>query len=381
MASRLPALAFNEHVASSVALGNCAIPVRGVPVLPMPAHVVAAAAEAAGQVFPRRTRGALDLRQAIADHLNSSFAMTVNAETELLVTHGAQHGMSIALRALMEAGDEVIVPAPTYFFDGVIRMAGAIPRYVRSSAQLRWSLDLEQIAASITERTTAIVLCNPNNPTGNVPTAQELREVLALAEKHGLWVFTDESYERYVHDGPGYIPLQSISGGRDRVVTITSLSKNYAFSSWRIGYVHSSPSTVDRIHAALEWDVINIGDVPQAAATAALTGPQHWLDVEFDTMKTRRDVLYGALARADIPIVLPQAGIFVFADLSATGRSGEDLQDFLLAAGVVALSGGGFFGPDTHVRLLYGAQESEVQAMGDRVAETVCTARTSGSHA
>ena len=371
MFDRLPALAFTERVALSVLSGSDVIPVRGVPVVPMPPHVVEAATEAAGQLFARRTRGAVDLRQAISESLTREHDVAVDAETELLITHGAQHGMSIALRALLSAGDEVVVPSPTYFFDGMIRMAGAIPRYVCSTAQMGWSLDLDQIAAAVTERTTAIVLCNPNNPTGNVPTAEELRAVLSLADKHGLIVFADESYERYVHDGPGYTPIQALGGDRDRLATVTSLSKNYAFSSWRIGYVHSSPATIDKIHAALEWDVINVGDVPQAAATAVLTGPQQWWDREFATMKARRDVLHGALAAAEIPAVLPQAGIFLFADLSATGRRGEELEDFLLGAGVVALSGGGFFGPDTHVRLLYGASPSEVRALGDRVAETM----------
>ncbi|WP_072802584.1 pyridoxal phosphate-dependent aminotransferase [Rhodococcoides yunnanense] len=375
MPNRLPALAFAEHVALSVSTGSAVIPVRGVPVVPMPQHVVEAATDAAGRVFARRTRGALDLREAISATLTRQHDIAVDPDTDLLITHGAQHGMSIALRALLQAGDEVIIPSPTYFFDGMIRMAGAIPRYVCSTARMGWRLDLERIAADITDRTAAIVLCNPNNPTGNVPTEQELREVLALADKHGLIVFADESYERYVHDGPGYIPVQALGGEHDRLVTVTSLSKNYAFSSWRIGYVHSSSATIDKIHAALEWDVINIGDVPQAAATAVLTGPQQWLDVEFATMKGRRDELHGALTAAGVPTVLPHAGIFLFADLSATGRRGEDLEDFLLDSGVVALSGGGFFGPDTHVRLLYGASLSDVRALGERVAELVSTSR------
>ncbi|MDV8020099.1 pyridoxal phosphate-dependent aminotransferase [Rhodococcus sp. IEGM 1330] len=345
----------------------------------MPPHVVEAATDAAGRVFSRRTRGASDLRQAISTILTREHGIAVDAETELLITHGAQHGMSIALRALLHSGDEVVVPSPTYFFDGMIRMAGAIARYVCSTAQTGWSLDLEGIAAAITDRTTAIVLCNPNNPTGNVPTADELRHVLALADKHGLTVFSDESYERYVHEGPRYTPVRALGGDRDRVVTVTSLSKNYAFSSWRIGYVHSSPATIDKIHAALEWDVINIGDISQAAATAVLTGPQEWLDVEFATMKARRDVMHSVLAEADVPVVLPRAGIFLFADLTALGRRGDDLEDFLLDAGVAALSGGGFFGPDTHVRLLYGAAQSEVRALGERVAETVSDVRSAAS--
>lgn len=375
MLNRLPALGFTERVAR-VAREGALIPVCGVPVVPMPVHVVEAASMAAGQVFARRTRGALDLRRAISGALEAAHGLSVEAETELLITHGAQHGMSVALRALLDAGDEVVVPAPTYFFDGVIRMAGAIPRYASSTAAAGWTIDLEQVRAAITGRTKAIVLCNPNNPTGDVPTAEVLEGISSLADKYGLIVFSDESYERYVHDGPGYTPLQAVSGDRDRLVTVTSLSKNYAFSSWRIGYVHSSPTVISKIHAALEWDVINVGDVPQAAATAVLTGPQEWLDVEFATMKARRDRLYSTLRDAEIPAVLPQAGIFMFADLAATGRRGVELEDFLLGAGIIALSGGGFFGPDTHVRLLYGASMSDVEALGTRTAQTVASARS-----
>jgi aminotransferase len=372
---RLPALEFSERVAHRGSGGVPLIPVRGVPVLPMPAHVVEAATNAAAQVFPRRTRGALDLRQAVADVLEAKHGMSVDAESELLITHGAQHGMSIALRAIIGPGDEVVVPSPTYFFDGMIRMAGGVPRYVRSDAASGWAIDLDQVRAAITDRTRAIVLCNPNNPTGGVPTVGHLRELLSIADKNGLTIFSDESYERYVHDGPGYTPLQSLGGPQDRLVTVTSLSKNYAFSNWRIGYVHSSQSTIDAIHAALEWDVINVGDVPQAAATAVLQGPQGWLDIEFDSMKARRDALHGALLAADVPVSLPQAGIFMFADLSATGRHGRDLEDLLLDVGVIALSGSGFFGPENHVRLLYGATISEVRAMGAAVADVVTAAR------
>ena len=378
MLDRLPALALTDRVAESVAAGNVVIPVGGVPVLPMPAHVVEAAARAAGQVFARRTRGALDLREAIAAGLTQAHGLVVDPESELLITHGAQHGMSVALRALLEPGDEVVVPSPTYFFDGMIRMAGANPHYVCSTLDDGWSLDLEGVAAAITDRTAAIVLCNPNNPTGNVPTAEEVQRVVALAELHGLHVLADESYERYVHDGLDYNPLQAAHGGRDRLVTVTSLSKNYAFSSWRVGYVHSSPVTINRIHAALEWDAINIGDVPQAAATAVLNGPRDWLDAEFASMQTRRDALHGSLAAADVPCVLPGAGVFAFADLSALGRCGVELEDTLLAAGVIALSGSGFHGPGTHVRLLYGASLPNVQALGDRVADLVIAASATG---
>jgi aminotransferase len=275
--------------------------------------------------------------------------------------------MSLALRALIKPGDEVLVPAPTYFFDGLIRLAGSTPRYVHTTANDGWRIDVDAIAAAISSRTRAILLCNPNNPTGDVPTEECLRDIVTLADSHGLLVFSDESYERYVHDGPGYVPLMSFSGISDRLVTVTSLSKNYAFTNWRVGYVHSNKRLIDKIHTALECDVINVGDVQQAAALAALTGPSDWLDGEFATMKQRRDVLMAYLAEAGIPAVRPAAGIFVFADLSATGRCGTDLEELLLDAGIAALSGQAFKGPADHVRLLYGAKRPDVEKLGRRI--------------
>ncbi|MEU0502393.1 pyridoxal phosphate-dependent aminotransferase [Nocardia sp. NPDC005998] len=367
MLKRLPAMVLSERVEQQSGAGADLVAVRGVPTVPMPPHVAAAAYQAAGKVFPRRSRGALDLRAAIAEKLMSTFGLAVEPETDLLVSHGAQHGMSIALRALLRPGDEVIVPAPTYFFDGIIQLAGARPRYVMTAAEAGWRIDVEQVESAVTDRTRAILVCNPNNPTGDVPSAECLAGLAAVARRHGLYVFADESYERYVHDGPGYIPLMSLAERGDKFVTVTSLSKNYAFTGWRIGYIHSTPGLINEIHTAFEWEAINVGDVPQAAAVAAITGPQAWLEKEFSTMRARREILLEALARAGVPAVRPSAGVFVFADFTVTGRHGAGLEEFLLEAGIPALAGDGFAGPGTHARLLYGADMDDVRALGERI--------------
>src|SRR5262249_6128192 len=153
---------------------------------------------------------------------------------ELLITHGAQHGMSIALRALLAPGDEVVVPAPTYFFDGMLRMAGTRPVYVHTQRSSGWDHDPDAIEAAITPATRARLICNPNKPTGYVPTRERLEQLADLAARHGLIMFSDESYERYVWDGPGYVPQMSLRERHRDLVTVTSLSKNYAFTNWRI---------------------------------------------------------------------------------------------------------------------------------------------------
>lgn len=364
MLDRLPALELSERAHIRRLSGQVMVPMRGVPMLPMPPHVVDVVARAAPDVFARESRGSLKLKAAIADHLLEKFDLVINPERELLVTHGAQHGLSVALRALLSPGDEILIPSPTYFFDGTVRLSGALPRYVVASESTGWRLPLDDMKAAVSPRTRAILLCNPNNPTGTVPTRQELLAVLELARQHDLYVFADESYERYVHDGPGYVPQMSLVDGYDRLVTLTSLSKNYAFTSWRVGYIHADATLIDVIHAALEWDSINIGDIPQLAAAAAISGPQHWLDVEFSTFRERRDLLLAGVAAAGFSAVTPEAGIFAFVDFSALGLTGLDLEDALLDAGITALSGDRFFGPGSHARVLYGGTAPSLVQLG-----------------
>ncbi|MDT2009070.1 pyridoxal phosphate-dependent aminotransferase [Rhodococcus opacus] len=337
--------------------------------VPMPPHVVAAASEAAARVFPRESRGSLPLREAIASTLSVHHGMAVDPDRELLITHGAQHGMSVAFACLGGTGRG----GGDSRADLLLRRHGAHggvdPRYVSTDAAAGWALDVDAVEKAITARTRAVIICNPNNPTGAVPTRRELSDLLDLAAKHGLYVFSDESYERYVHEGPGYVPQRSVRPTSDHLVTVTSLSKNYAFTGWRIGYIHAATRTLDAIHRAFEWDAINVGDVPQAAAHAAITGPQDWLDVEFATMRERRDILQSGIEAAGFTAVRPAAGIFTFVDFTAAGVRGDDLEDALLQAGVSGLVGSGFQGPATHARLLYGAAAEDVRQLGARLGE------------
>jgi aspartate/methionine/tyrosine aminotransferase len=363
---RLPALALTER-----ARERSVVPMPGVPALPMPEHVLEAVRETAARVLPRQSRGWPELRGVVADHLRQEFGLDVDPEHELLVTHGAQHGMSVVLRALLSPGDEIIVPAPTYFFDGMVRMAGARPVYVPSRPELGWATDLDAVRVAVTPATRAILLCNPNNPTGHTPAREELSEILTLAAERGLLVLSDESYARYVHSGPGYTPQQSLRDVWPELVTVTSLSKNYAFTQWRIGYVHAPRPLLDRVHRAFEWDAINVGDVPQAAACAVITGPQAWLDVVYSTFRHRRDLLTDAVEAAGLPVVRPGSGIFLFPDFSALGVCGRNLEDALLRHGVPGIAGDAFHGPAGHARLLYGGAEADLAEIGNRLAALV----------
>jgi aspartate/methionine/tyrosine aminotransferase len=368
MVPRFPVFELAERARAEAALGTTMIPMTGVPVLPMPPHVQDAALTAAGRVFPRQSRGHAVLRAAIATDLAASQRLPVDPDGELLITHGAQHGMSVVLRALLAPGDEVVVPAPTYLFDGMVRMAGAHPVYVPCQSGTGWQLDVDAMAAAITPATRAILLCNPNNPTGNVPRRSCLEQVLGLAARHGLYVLSDESYARYVYADAGYTPQMALRDVHPNLVTVTSLSKNYAFTSWRVGYVHAGRPLADRISNALEWDAINVGDVPQAAATAAITGPQEWIAAALSRYNGRRELLVRLVQAAGLSVVPPEAGVFMSVDFTAWGREGRDLEDTLLRRGLAALCLDAFQGPGTHARLLFGGTEADLLAAGRALA-------------
>ena len=312
--------------------------------VPLPPHVREAVTAALDEhtVTPP-SRGHLSFREAIA----RSLPAPADPERELLVTNGAMHALSILFRALLEPGDEVIVPTPCYFFGGLIERAGGV--FVPVPA-MTWVP--AAIEAAVTPRSRALVLTNPNNPTGYLPTRAEVDAMLALAARHDLTVVTDEAYERCIHDGE----LASAWGAAPNVVLVRSLGKSLALPSWRIGFVAGPPEVVDACLRELEWDVIRVSHVAQRAAHAALDGPQDWLDDLAARYRADRDAAHALVA--DDPILsspLPPATPFLWLDLG--GISTQNL----LAAGLPVVDGTAFGAPG-HARLPFaGGMEHEIE--------------------
>jgi aspartate/methionine/tyrosine aminotransferase len=324
--------------------GRDVLPLKGSVAAPLPPHVREAAEAALDEhaVTPP-SRGRLELRQAIA----RSLPAPADPERELLVTNGAMHALSLVFRALLAAGDEVIVPTPCYFFGGLIERAGGVFVPVPS-----W--DPAAIERAVTPRSTALVVTNPNNPDGRLPARAAVDELLALAVRHRLTVVTDEAYERCIHDGE----LAS-AWGAPNVILVRSLGKSLAMPAWRLGFVAAEADVVDRCLRELEWDVIRVSHVAQRAATAALDGPQAWLDEVGEGYRRDRDAAHAAVV--DHPILraaLPPATPFLWLELG--GLSSEQLLD----AGIAVVDGAAFGAPG-YARLPFAgaaALEDELRA-------------------
>ena len=319
------------------------LPLKGSIGAPLPPHVREAVSTALDEytVTPP-SRGHLTVREAIA----GSLPAPADPERELLVTNGAMHALNLLFRALLEPGDEVIVPTPCYFFAGLIERAGGV--FVPVPA-VPW--DPEAVERAVTARSRMLVLTNPNNPTGYLPLRAEVSAILEFASRHDLTVVTDEAYERCIHEGE----LAS-AWGAPNVVLVRSLGKSLALPAWRIGFLAGAHEVVDACLRELEWDVIRVSHVAQRAAQAALEGPQDWLDDLGTRYRADRDVAH-ALIDAD-PILsapLPAATPFLWLDL------GGVKQENLLAAGLGVVDGV-HFGTPGHARLPFaGAAEHEAE--------------------
>ncbi len=328
----MPSIAAERALAGRTDL----LPLKGTIAAPLPPHVREAVLAALDEhTITPPSRGHAALREAIA----RSLPAPADPEHEILVTNGAMHALSVTFRAILEVGDEVIVPTPCYFFQGLIDRAGGVFVPV-PTPEADWRWDPAAIQAAVTPKSRVLVLTNPNNPTGYLPTRGEMDELLSLAARHDLTVLTDEAYERCIFDGE----LAS-AWGAENVILIRSLGKSLAMPAWRLGFVAAEPTVIDACLRELEWDVIRVSHVAQRAATAALDGPQEWLNGLAARYRQDRDAAHAAIAEhPTLSAPLPPATPFLWLNL---GR----LSSEQLLTGGIAVIDGAAFGTPGYARL------------------------------
>ena len=346
-----PTYEAERRLRAAHAAGVEPVPLHGSPSPALPPHVVEAVAAALGRPMAAPpSRGLATLREAYAPELERSTGRTVDPESELLVTNGAMHALGICMRAFLRAGDEVVVPAPCFFFDGPIRAAGGVPVYVHGSEADGWRWDAEAVERAIGARTTMVLLCNPGNPTGYVPAREDVAAVVACAVERGLLVVADEAYEAALW---GDARLTSAFGLADDIVVIRSLGKSLSMPQLRLGIVSGPAPRVDSCADALEWDCLRVGVAPQEAALAALGGPRDWLDaVHAGLVADRSAALAAVAATPGLSATPPAAAPFLFVRAVAGGAVAPGLLD----AGLPVVDGAQFQAPG-YARLAFGGAE------------------------
>jgi len=291
------------------------------------------------------TWGAPEFRLALARKIGREIGRTVDPDRELTVTCGSTEAMIASMMAILDPGDKVAVFSPyyeNYAADGIL--AGAQAVHVRLHAP-HWRFDPDELRAAFRDQgCKALVLCNPSNPCGKVFTQLELETIAGLLLEYDALAVTDEVYQHIVYNGRVHIPLATLPGMADRVITCSSLSKTYSITGWRLGYVWTAPRWTDAVRKVHDFLTVGAAHPLQMAAIAGLEQPPSYYQELSQEYARRLEILLGALSDAGIPAIRPQGAYFLLSDISATGMDDVEFCRFLARElGVSPVPGSSFF--------------------------------------
>src|SRR5437016_8254588 len=302
-------------------------------------------AVAAGRDRYCSTRGASALREAIADYLKRTRSVDATAE-QVIVAPGCKMALSLAMMALIEPGDEVLYPDPSFpIYPSFARGLGATAVSYGLEEKNKFQPDVDEIARKITPRTTVLIFNSPNNPTGTVFSDEVLRRLAGLATKHDLWVVADEIYARILFSGE-YESIRSLPGMAERTVIIDGFSKSFAMTGWRLGYAVAPVEVIDAMDLLVLNTFTCAAEFTQVAAIEALRDSTSAVEamVEEDR-KRRQHVVSGPIHIPGLRCQAPQGAFYAWVNIEETGLSAEEVQAILLEEGGVAGIAGAAFGP------------------------------------
>lgn len=320
---------------------------QGMPDFPAPEEVKRAACRAIEDDINQYaiTWGSARLREAVAEHALWHLGLTVDPETEITVTCGSTEAMLVALLSLINPGDEVVLTQPFYEnYRPDCILADAQPRFVTLHPP-DWSFDFDELAAAFNNKTKAIILCNPNNPTGTALSREELARIADLCIKWNVIAITDEIYEHILYDGRKHLCLASFEGMRDRSVTISGMSKTFGVTGWRVGTMIASPRLSKAFRQIHDFVSIGAAAPLQEAGAVAYRMPRSYFEQLAAGYERRRDLFMATLDRVGFACVPPQGSYYVMANIEAFGVDDdvEFANRLVREFGVASVPGSSFF--------------------------------------
>ena len=291
------------------------------------------------------TWGAREFREAIAERFRKDSGLAVDPEREITVCCGATETMIASLLAVVDPGDEVVIFEPFYENYGPDTIiCGAVPRFVRLHPP-QWTFDPDDLAAAFSERTRAVILNTPNNPTGKVFDGKELEALAGLARRYRAYVITDEIYQYMTYDGCRHVSMATLAGMRERTITINGLSKTYSVTGWRVGYAIAPPEVTDAIRKMHDFITVGAAAPLQEAGVTALRLPESYYEGLRASYLSRRDRMLDILEEAGFRCFKPRGAYYVMTDISAFGLP-DDVgftRHLIQEIGVAAVPGSSFY--------------------------------------
>jgi len=288
--------------------------------------------------------GIIELRRALSAHLEKQYGVHYDPETEIIITVGGSEALNLAAIALLNPGDEVLIPTPCFVsYQASVILAGGVAIEIPGHMEDNFDLDIDELRAAITPRTKAILIGYPNNPTGAVASRSRLLEVAKVAEEHDLVVISDEIYDRLVY-GPQHVCFPAIPGVHNRTLLLGGFSKDYAMTGWRIGYAAGPEAIIKGLLRVHQYMVMSAPTMSQYAALEAL------LSCEADVLRMvaeydrRRKLIVSGLNQIGLPTFEPKGAFYAFPKVSVTGLDDETFCNRLLKEQRVAIIPGNSFG-------------------------------------
>ncbi|MGE5630894.1 MAG: pyridoxal phosphate-dependent aminotransferase [Caulobacteraceae bacterium] len=351
----------------------------GEPDFDTPKYIRDAAIEAINKGFTRYTaaQGTMDLRKAICAKLERENGLKYNP-SQIIASSGAKHSLTNAFAAILNPGDEVIVPVPYWVsYTEIIKLNDGVPVLVATKKENNFKMTKDELLGAITGKTKAILINTPSNPTGAVYSEKELRDIAEVAVDKNLFVVSDEIYERLVYDGKKHVSIATLGDEiKELTIIINGMSKAYAMTGWRLGYVAANEKIIKAMSSVQSHAVSHPSSITQYASTVALNGPQDDTNKMIAEYEKRRNYMYNRFnAMEGLSCIKPEGAFYVYVNIdSLLGRelcstklnSSLDFAQVMLEKGHVAVIPGAAFGTDNYIRLSYATSMEVIKTGLDR---------------
>lgn len=352
----------------------------GEPDFDTPKNIIDAAVKAMqnGQTHYAPSAGIPEAREAAAEYLSKTRGINITPE-QVVVMPGAKPFIYCAIMALVNEGDEVIVPNPGYPpYRSVVKFVGAKPVSVRLREENDFRFTIDEFQSLLTPRTKMVILNSPCNPTGGVLTPEDLEAIYAAAKKHDLWILSDEIYSRMIYEGQ-FHSIASVPGAMERTICMDGMSKTYAMTGWRLGFA-AMPETLAQYFFTLAINNFSTtATFSQWGMVEGLRGPQDAVDTMIAEFHRRRDIIVDGLNAIDgITCTKPQGAFYVFPNITGTGLTSQEFADLMLnEAGVACLSGTAFgeYG-EGYIRFSYANSIENIKEALSRIKRVLASAKS-----
>ncbi|AEK72353.1 aspartate aminotransferase [Thermococcus sp. 4557] len=346
----------------------------GEPDFDTPEHIKEYAKEALdkGMTHYSPNAGIMMLREAVSEKLRKQNGIEADPRSEIMILVGANQAFILGLAAFLKEGEEVLIPSPMFVsYAPAVVLAGGKPVEVPTYEENEFRLSVDDLKKHVSEKTRALIINSPNNPTGAVLTRKDLEEIADFAVEHDLIVFSDEVYEHFVYDGVKNHSIASLDGMFERTITINGFSKTFAMTGWRLGFVAAPSWIIEKMARFQMYNATCPVTFAQYAAAKAIHDPRSWEAVEEMRREydRRRNLVWKRLNEMGLPTVKPKGAFYIFPRIRDTGLSSKEFSELMLKEARVAVVPGSAFGNagEGYIRISYATAYGQLEEAMDRM--------------